>query len=263
MDTDPEILAAARAAEAEAPHLHARRWMLENQVGTLCTTLARRGLAGFPYGSVVPFALDGRGRPFILIAGIATHTANLREDPRGSLFVRQPDTGDDPQAGWRITYIGTWAKVSRDDPEWDALHARYVERVPSAESYRATHDFAYWRMETVESVRYIGGFGKITWLKGTDCLRDPLGAGLEEAAPSAIEHMNTDHPHNLVEMVAGRYGTTVGSARMVSLERGGFLVQTAEPAGLYHFSFPAEIDADSLRQAVIGVLRDARGRAAS
>ena len=54
--------------------------------------------------------------------------------------------------------MGTLVRVEGDD---GALEARYVERVPAAQQYRATHGFAFWRMETVAKVRYIAGFGRI------------------------------------------------------------------------------------------------------
>lgn len=257
-DVDPEILDAARNAEAGTPDANARRWMLETQTATLCTTLARRGMEGFPYGSVVPFALDAHGRPFILIARIATHTQNLRADPRGALFVRQPGLDDDPQKGWRVTFIGTWERVDDAHPDAAELHARYVERVKWAEGYRETHDFHYWRLADVQTVRYIGGFGEITWISGDRCLRDPGGAGVAEVAPGAIAHMNEDHAHNLLEMVAGRYGVQAASAEMVSLDRTGFLVRTTGPEGLHHFGFGREISGADVRLAVIDVLRRAR-----
>lgn len=240
-----------------------RRWLLENAAGTLCTTMARRGMEGFPYGSVVPFALTPEGRPFILVAGIATHTANLRAEPRASLFVRQPDVGGDPQNGWRITVMGEWEQVSWKEDGIDELHARYLERVPWANGYRETHDFAYWRMKSIQTVRYIGGFGKIHWVDGAEVERNPAGEGLAAAAPGAIEHMNDDHPHNLLEMVKGRYGVVAESATMTGLSRDGFLVKTTGPEGLHWFPFGKEITAASLRMDVIDVLKACRAHPAA
>lgn len=252
-----EILAAEKAAhEEDDPAALARLWLLETHAGTLCTTAARRGLEGYPYGSVVPFALTDEGRPIILIAGIATHTHNLKNDPRGALFVRQPGLEGDPQKGWRITLMGRWAQVPR--AESDALHARYCERIPFAEGYLKTHDFAYWRMDHIEQVRYIGGFGKICWLPGDSILRDPTANGIGKAAPGAIEHMNEDHAHNMVEMCTGLHGFTPEGAEMVSLDPAGFLVRTTGPDKLVYFPFGKEITAKQLRVEVVEVLKRAR-----
>ena len=37
---------------------------------------------GFPFGSVMPHGLDGRGRPIFLISTMAMHTQNLQADSR-------------------------------------------------------------------------------------------------------------------------------------------------------------------------------------
>ena len=45
-------------------------------VGTL-STLSRKH-PGFPFGSLMPFALDPDGRPIFLISNMAMHTQNLK-----------------------------------------------------------------------------------------------------------------------------------------------------------------------------------------
>lgn len=248
-----EVAAAARAANAEAPE-NTKRWLLESHVGTLGTLLGLTKLEGFPYQSVVPYALDAQGRPLILIANIATHTKNLAKDPRGSLFVRQEAVEGDPQSGWRITLMGTWQPIEDDDPELPGLFARYHERVPAASDYLNTHGFKIWRLQVL-GVRYIAGFGKITWIDGADVAFDPDG-DVAAAAPGAIQHMNEDHHHNLLEMLQGKYGLQVDSAEMVSLDRTGFDVQAAGRP--YRFSFGREIGASDIRHAVVDVLRRTR-----
>src|SRR5207253_10813924 len=44
---------------------------------------------GHPFASVMPYALDGAGRPVVLISSMAMHTQNLQADPRASLLVTQ------------------------------------------------------------------------------------------------------------------------------------------------------------------------------
>lgn len=55
-------------------------------VATL-STLSRKQ-PGYPFGSLMPFALDYAGRPIFLISKMAMHTQNLSENPRCSLFCR-------------------------------------------------------------------------------------------------------------------------------------------------------------------------------
>ena len=268
-----EIDSAAKTAKRVGdPAADVRRWLLETHSATLCTASARPKLAGHPFGSVVPFAVDAQGRPVILIADIAAHTANLKRDPRASLFVSDAHAVGDPQASWRVSIMGRFERIlpsgtdSRyaaeatliDPTEYADLHARYLERVPAAEGYIKQHSFDYWRMEAIDTARYIAGFGRICWVDGDDVLRDPLGGGLDKAAQPAIEHMNEDHAGNMVEMCTGLYGFTPASATMVGLDATGFRVVTESPAREVFFGFGCEIDAKSLRVAVIDVLKRAR-----
>src|SRR5689334_18074420 len=67
--------------------------------GTLATVSRKH--PGHPFASLMPYALDERGRPLVLISAMAVHTQNLESDPRASLFVLQP-TGGDPLAAARV-----------------------------------------------------------------------------------------------------------------------------------------------------------------
>lgn len=256
------------------PAALARRWLLQSQTGTLCTLSRASGLEGWPFGSIVPFALDATGAPLVLIAEIAEHTKNAAADARVSLFVSERRDDGDPQAGWRLNLAGHLTRlrstsdrprlVARredviDDDALDRLRARYLERVPSAVSYAAQHDFFLWRLD-VERVRNIAGFGSIHWVEGKDVRRDPNGGGVGEASSGAIAHMNADHVDSMKEMVRAQSGGTVtpSSATMIELDRCGMIVKTTGPDRLWHFSFGQEIEAKDIRHAVVDVLQRSR-----
>src|SRR5207247_10684903 len=74
------------------------------RVGTLATVSRRH--PGHPFASVMPYALDGAGRPVVLISSMAMHTQNLQADPRASLLVTQPGWSGDPLAAARLTLMG-------------------------------------------------------------------------------------------------------------------------------------------------------------
>jgi hypothetical protein len=242
------------------PAAEVRRHLLVTTSGVLGTVAADERVAGYPFGSIVPFALDGRGRPLLQIARIAVHTRNVKADPRASLLVHEPGLEGDPQRGWRVTLLGKMEPVA--DAEREEALARFVERVPQAEGYERTHDFELWRLN-VELVRYIGGFGRIHWVAAHDVLREPGGDGIDGAAPGAIAHMNADHASSMVDMCAGLYGFRPERAAMVQLERAGFFVRTGGPDRLVWFSFGREIGAADVRHAVVDVVKRARARAAA
>jgi putative heme iron utilization protein len=128
-------------------------------VGVLSTISVHR--AGFPYGSVTPYALSARGTPVLLLSELAAHTKNLLADPRACLFVGDSSSAPDPQAGARVSLLGRAARVPADG-EADA-RARYLARWPRAQAYFEMRDFGLWEL-AVEELRLIAGFGEIKWL---------------------------------------------------------------------------------------------------
>lgn len=139
----------------------ARALLAAESVGVLSTISVHR--AGFPYGSVTPYALSARGAPLLLLSRLAAHTKNLLADPRASLFVGDRSAAEDPQAGARISLLGRVAPLPADETA-DA-RARYLAVWPRAADYLALGDFSFWRLD-VEEARLIAGFGEIRWLDG-------------------------------------------------------------------------------------------------
>jgi putative heme iron utilization protein len=139
----------------------ARALLAAESVGILCTTSVHR--AGYPYGSLTPYALPPAGTPLLLLSALAAHTHNLLADPRACLFVgdRGAVQVDDPQAGRRLSLLGRAAVVPEArQPE---ARAAYLARWPRAEVTLGMHDFALWELE-VEEARFVAGFGQMGWL---------------------------------------------------------------------------------------------------
>src|SRR3989304_9694988 len=83
------------------------------RIGTL-STISRKH-PGYPFGSVMPYALDEIGRPVFLISSMAMHTQNLQADRRASLLVTQPGWTGDPLATGRVTLMGEVGPISAND----------------------------------------------------------------------------------------------------------------------------------------------------
>jgi heme iron utilization protein len=136
-----------------------------NLLGTLATHA--RGPEGYPFPTVVPYALDACHRPVILVSGLAEHTRNLDADPRAGLLVvdglglgagaSEPDGVLDAA---RATLVGR-VEPAGDDPY---LRARYLRYHPGAARYLALGDFSF-RVLVSERIRYIGGFGQMGWVE--------------------------------------------------------------------------------------------------
>ena len=254
----------------ESLHL-VRQWLHEAHSGTLATLSRKPAIKGFPLGSIVPFCVDKIGRPVILTASIAAHTRNMMEDNRATLFVSDPKAEGDPQASWRASLVGRFKKLTTEAPEaheeqvspeeLGIIHAKYIDRVPAAVSYFGTHNFSYWRLSEVLTVRYIAGFGRIRWLDGGQYLSAMNAYGFPEMESGALQHMNEDHGHNLVEIVKAFTDTQPEKATMTSLNVDGFSVQTEGPDGdgTYAFAFENLIQESSqYKTSIIKVLSKAR-----
>ena len=88
---------------------------------------------GHPFASLVNVATDVDGSPLILISRLSTHTANLEDDGRASLLFASVGRGD-PLAYPRLTVLGTFMPVARQDAREPRLRRRFlpVIRNPSS-----------------------------------------------------------------------------------------------------------------------------------
>jgi heme iron utilization protein len=191
--------------------------------GTLATH--SRQPEGFPYPSILPFALDERHRPIILVSRLAEHTRNLQIDSRaGFLVSHAPD--DDVLNGQRLTLLGRFDNV---EPA-PATVKRYLRYHPDAERYLALGDFSFWVM-TPERMRYIGGFGAMGWLDGSELdPHMPLALEEEEALLTFFE-THPERPTHLQLLGVDRYGADIKTGNM----RTRFIFPTVgEQAGFLH-----------------------------
>src|ERR1017187_2107983 len=100
--------------------------MHSSRIGSL-STLSRKQ-PGFPFGSLMPYALDTQGRPIFLVSTMAMHTQNLQADPRASLFVTEPEASGDPLGASRVTLMGSVSRIS--EPDMATARMVYLTRYP-------------------------------------------------------------------------------------------------------------------------------------
>lgn len=225
---------------------HARCYLRARPHGVL-STLSRR-IAGYPYGSVVPFVLDHEAHPIILVSQLAEHTRNLEADARTSLVVR--DEGDEVQAGARLTLIGNAARIDCD-PE---LRARFLRYQPKAKQLLGLGDFSYWRISPL-TLRVIAGFGAIRWLSGTDFA--PPSNALAQVETDIVAHMNAGLADTLRTCCRHALGQEVNEAVMLGVDCDGFDVR-ADGVRLRLDFAEAALDAESVQRAVVELGRGAR-----
>ena len=204
----------------------ARTLLHLSRVGSLSTLSRKR--PGFPFGSLMPYALDGAGRPLFLISTMAMHTQNLQQDARASLLVTQPEAEGDPLGAARVTVVGNAATLAA--PEIAEARGLYLERHPNSKYWVDFDDFAFFRMEVVD-VYYVGGFGVMGWVAApeyVDAHADPLA----DAAAGILQHMNADHQDALILLAKVFARMTAQEAVMTAVDRLGFHVRMKTEEGM-------------------------------
>ncbi len=223
--------------------------------GTLCTLALEP--EGYPYGSFVTVAFD-QGNPVFLISELAEHTKNLEQDSRASLLVAESGA-QDPLANGRVTLLGACTRIGRDG---GSARTSFLAVHPNAAYYADFRDFAFWTLR-VSAIRYIGGYGRMSWISQDDwhaAEADPL-------APSAAEviaHMNADHADAMVLYCkAFSKATDISSATMTGVDRYGFdmSAKTLEGSRPVRVAFARPVRTpEDVRAALIAMVKEARSR---
>ena len=233
----------------------ARTLLHLGHVGSL-STLSRKRL-GFPFGSLMPYALDGAGRPVFLISTMAMHTQNLQQDGRASLLVTQPEASGDPLGAGRVTLVGNVSAI----PEAERGEARrlYLERHENSKYWVDFDDFSFFAMDVVD-VYYVGGFGVMGWITAQEYSQaqpDPLA----DAAAGILQHMNADHQDALILLARVHSGIEAQEAVMTSVDRLGFHVRMKTGEGMKgaRIAFLSEVSTPvETRKVLVEMVQQAR-----
>jgi putative heme iron utilization protein len=219
---------AARFMENDAPtssHAEKSRSLIEKVgKGVLCTMHQE---LEYPYGSTVNLAADEHGQPFTFVSTMAEHTANLLTSSKCSIVVTEVQGVGDQLAQARMTLVGDMVETEKTD----LLKVQFLAQHPEA-FYVDFDDFLCMRM-AVKNLRYIGGFGEMSWVEPTDysaAAVDPVAVDAD-AVEFAVTHMNEDHKEATLSMVQVLGGLPDAmDATVLSFDRYGFdvLAQTAE-----------------------------------
>ena len=250
----------SRSSEPEVPQpSHAERTctlLYQQQIGYLSTH--SRKLPGFPFGSVMPYALGDDGRPIFLISKMAMHTQNLDQNGKSSLLVPDSAAARDALGAARATLMGETRAVTGEDLH--EVRETYLQAHERARYYVDYADFGFYRMD-VADVYFVGGFGVMGWVTSNDyqeASRDPLA----EVAEGIIDHMNADHADALVLLASEFAGLDGSDATMTAIDRLGFHLRL-QVDGRYQgqriaFLRPVE-SAEETRQMMVDMVRQARG----
>jgi hypothetical protein len=226
-------------------------------IATLSTVSRKR--SGYPFGSLMPYAIDETGRPILLISNMAMHTQNIQADHRASLFVAQAGGGD-PLGTPRATLVGDVLPV----PEDEAGEARqcYLSRYENSRSWVDFKDFGFYRLQPLD-IYYVGGFGVMGWVTAED-YRSAKIDPLSDATPRILEHMNSDHVSAMILLAKVYAGFDATEATMTAVDRLGFHLRLKTNDGMkgIRINFLREVkDSDEARRGLMDMVRAAEPKA--
>jgi heme iron utilization protein len=219
---------------------------------TLCTLAPD----GTPYGSVVLFSIDDSGDAVLLISEMAEHTKNLHLDKRCSLLVREIGKAN-VLAGGRVTLVGRAVLI----PKPTELSSGFLRKNPAARQYADFGDFNFWRI-CVSSIRYIGGFGRMSWV-GIESWRlareDPISIG---AVDGLISDLNDPEMSSKLAAISKHFSfaKTVTSALVTAVDQYGFEVSSETEHGARPIRIAFKRKAESVND--VHALVDDLGKAA-
>ncbi|CAI5459704.1 unnamed protein product [Closterium sp. Yama58-4] len=215
---------------------------------------------GFPFGSMVTYASDDQGRPILAISALSPHTADLLADPRCSLLVsRNPLVTSDTV----VTLLARATLV--DESERAAVREAYLKRHPTA----FWVDFGDFHLLRVEPVRVRMTGNVATFAAGASvselAAQEYAGAQPDPIAPfeaPIAAHMNSDHEDAVRAMVHAALQVEVPSAKILYVDRFGFLVETPLKGQVSRVRLPFPRPATSrkdVKDLIVEMTRQAQG----
>ena len=226
-------------------------------IATLSTVSRKR--AGYPFGSLMPYAIDEAGRPIFLISSMAMHTQNIQAEPRASLFVCQGGDGD-PLGTARATLVGDVLPIPED--EAGEARERYLSRYENSRSWVDFKDFGFYRLQPLD-LYYVGGFGVMGWVTAEEYQSAKIDP-LSDAAPKILEHMNADHVPAMILLARVHAGLNATEATMTAVDRLGLHLRLKTDDGMKgtRINFLREVkNSDEARKVLVEMVRAAEAKA--
>ena len=177
-------------------------------------------------GTYASYVLDPRGQPLLRLRSDAVHTANLRAQPRCSLFVQPPDRPGRLLA--RATLIGVASPLSEEESREAAERHAALHGEGSRGVDAPRDDDLYYKLE-VETCFYVAGLGGASdaAVISSDEYANAQPDELRRAAPALASEFNTNRAAEVARIAAAAAGVSfdeLSSAELLWVDEAGCYV---------------------------------------
>jgi len=199
--------------------LKAVKLLRESNIGILSTNSAK--FENYPFGSLVSYSTSRSRSIYLYISTLAQHTKNIKNSNKVCLTITNINHSGDKQDSARLSLLGKVDLVKDDEIKY--CEQSYYSLIPNSINYKKMHDFSFYKI-SIDSIRWIGGFGEISWLKKDNWLEHT--PDWKERENMIIDHMNSDHSDSISHSLKMQYGISDKSAKMAFLNIDGYYVKS-------------------------------------
>lgn len=188
---------------------------------------------GYPFGSFVTYVTGWDRTVFLYLSDLADHTKNLKKDHKSCITLLKKNKNGDVQNSVRLTLMGDLEKVPKTINE--KCKERFQNIFPESKAYAQMHDFNFYQI-SVNQARWIGGFGKISWLDPKNWMNAPVE--WFDSEKKMIDHMNDDHLNTIQSALHAEHGIKDQEAVMLGLSIDGYYVRSKGGVFFINFDYP-------------------------
>ena len=188
---------------------------------------------GYPFGSFVTYVSGWDRTIFLYLSDLADHTKNLKKDHRSCITIYKKNNSGDVQNSARLTLIGDLKKVQ--DSIYEACKERFHNFFPESKAYEQMHDFNFYQI-SITQARWIGGFGKISWLDPKNW--KSVSVDWFGSEKNMIDHMNEDHSNTIRSALHAVHDIKDKEAVMIGLSIDGYYIRSKGNVFFINFDYP-------------------------
>jgi len=238
------VLPNASRNELPSPPVAVRNLMELARFGQLCTMMSgmQHRRDGYPFGTVVDFAIDGAGMPILSLSPLAIHARNIIENPRCTLIVHMP--------GWTglsdamVTMFGDVRPLPRSMQAvaHDVFAAKH--RTAAGHEPIVSTTSQYFRMDHIVDIYFVGGFGTVQWLSGDEYVSaQPDSVVLDRPPTRVLQELTDTFGEKARALLSPRLGGNATEPIFISYDATGaeVRVRTGGECVVHRISLPVAV----------------------